>query len=728
MAFYDRKPNTENKTEKTQNSVTSESNANPPQNNNSNTTQAPNQNPSSNQTNSSNNNSQNTPQQHAANTTQQAASQNTNVQQNTPEAHDSPEQKEADAKKEIASAHKEHAIFGETKLTQGDLSKGDVTNLLQDLTQGDDIKTAIDEIVQVLVKNEGKATVKVITQSVSLDKKKLDMYLRILKRGGIVSILYPTNPFASPVVTLHEGAMQTFNFKEEELPTEKKLLEQYTVIADFVVADVKIWVIPFENTPIYQVVPHKLSPGSVALLEDLREIMIAKIPVKLEDITDPRKVLELKETFFNTAKEELKKSMPELSEDMIKVLAGAYLHKSYGMGDMEIIMGDNWLEEVAINGANEPISVYHRKHGWIKTTTKFKSENDIYNFSSQVGRKVGKEINNLNPIMDAHLLTGDRVAATLFPISTGGDTMTIRRFSRNPWTIVHMVDPKNNTMSKEMMAFLWLAIQYELNIMVVGGTASGKTSVLNTLVSMVQPTNRVITIEDTREISLPEALHWNWVPLSSRSSNTEGLGEVTMLDLMVASLRMRPDRIIVGEIRRKQQAEAMFEAMHTGHSVYATMHADTAEQIKKRLTQPPIDIPETEIQALHLVVVQYRDRRRGIRRTLEIAEFMPGTEQTGVKLNYLYRWRARTDTFDKDNDSIRVVEDLNLHTGLTVKEIQDDLAEKEEVLQWMIDNNIKDVNKVGQIMRIYYKYPKQLMDNIRSGGKFGNVHDGENPQ
>ena len=471
----------------------------------------------------------------------------------------------------------------------------------------------------------------------------------------------------------------------------------------------------------YQVVPHKLSLGSQALLVELMEDLVKEIPVKLEDITDPRRVLELKELFFNKARDSIKKAIPEADERLQKVLAGSLLHYSYGLADIEIIMADNWLEEIAVNGVNEPISIYHRRYGWLKTSTHFKSETEIYNFASQIGRKVGKEINSLNPIMDAHLLTGDRVAATLFPISTGGNTITVRRFARNPWTVAHMIDPRNPTMSKEIMAFLWLAIQYELNMLVVGGTASGKTSVLNTLVSMIQPTNRIISIEDTREIQLPEALHWNWIPMNSRSANPEGLGEVTMLDLMIASLRMRPDRIIVGEIRRKNQAEALFEAMHTGHSVYATMHADTAEQTRRRLIQPPIEIPENETQALHLVVVQYRDRKRGIRRTLEVGEIMPSTAEQGIKVNYLYRWRPRRDRFEKDNESIRVVEDLNLHTGMTVRDIEEDLAQKEMILQWMIDNDIRDIDKVGQIMRIYYKYPKLLLDTVMDKGKIPNV-------
>lgn len=606
------------------------------------------------------------------------------------------------------------------KLTE--LEKGAVENLLQDLAQGESITTILDDVTNIIQEAKGKTSLSNILKESNLSKKQVEYCVKMLQKGGFITITYPTNPFASPEIEIvKEKHSSSLNFISKDLHKDRKKMESYTVISDYVVADVNIWSIPFENTPIYEVVPHDLGAGSMALIFALVEEMARIIPVKLEDITDPRKMLELKQKFYEVAKQQMRKALPEINEDRLKVLTGVLLHHSYGLGDMEVIMADDWLEEVAINGANQPISVYHRKYGWVKSTKQFASEQDIYNFSAQIGRKVGKQINNLDPIMDAHMLTGDRVAATLFPISTEGDTLTIRRFSRNPWTVVHMIDPKNHTMSDEMMAFLWMCMQYELNIMVVGGTASGKTSVLNTLSSLIPPTNRVITIEDTREISLPEALHWNWVPLSSRPKNAEGVGEVTMLDLMVASLRMRPDRIIVGEIRRKQQAEAMFEAMHTGHSVCATMHADTAEQIKRRLTQPPIEIPEDEIQALQLVLIQYRDRRRGIRRTLEMAELLPGSGEEKVNLNYLYRWRARRDIFEKDNASIRVFEDLNLHTGMTVNDIEEDLATKQSVLHWMSVNDIKDVNKVGQIMRIYYKYPKLLLDTIQDGGSAGDL-------
>ncbi|MEE9525912.1 MAG: type II/IV secretion system ATPase subunit, partial [Candidatus Woesearchaeota archaeon] len=319
-------------------------------------------------------------------------------------------------------------------------------------------------------------------------------------------------------------------------------------------------------------------------------------------------------------------------------------------------------------------------------------------------------------IMDAHLLTGDRVVATLFPISTAGNTITIRRFARNPWTIVHFIDPKINCFSIEIAAFLWLAMQYELNILVAGGTASGKTSVLNAVTSLIPATQRIISIEDTREITLPDSLLRNWVPLTSRNPNPEGKGGISMLDLMVASLRMRPDRMIVGEVRRRAQAEAMFEAMHTGHAVYCTMHADTVAQVLRRLVEPPIKIPQSEVEALHLILVQYRDRRKGMRRTLELAEVLSGEDKLNV--NYLYRWIPRTDKFEKTDDSVRIIEELNLHTGMTPKEINKDLKEKQMILQWMLKNNIRDVNDVGQVMRIYYKNPNIIINAAKKSQKW----------
>ncbi|MBW2966145.1 type II/IV secretion system ATPase subunit [Candidatus Woesearchaeota archaeon] len=581
----------------------------------------------------------------------------------------------------------------------------------KEIPKKNSVQTIVDRLLEI-VKRKKDIKFSQLAKELKIDSKTVERLAKKLSKQNIVKIIYPINVLQEPRVSIEKGE----KFVEKKyLLKDKKLLESYTITADFVKAKVNIWDIPEKDVPVYEVIMPELEPATKALLNNLMNDLAQKIPIAVEDITDPRKIVELRKIFFEKALQTIKTELPNSEEQQIKMLAGIMLHKMYGLGEMEVILSDNLLEEVALNGANQPISLYHKKYGWLESTEYPKSEEEIYNFASQIGRKVNREITSLNPIMDAHLLTGDRVAATLFPISTAGNTITIRRFARNPWTIVHFIDPKINCFSIEIAAFLWMAVQYELNIMVAGGTASGKTSVLNAITSLTPATQRIISIEDTREITLPDSLLRNWIPLTSRNPNPEGKGAVTMLDLMVASLRMRPDRMIVGEVRRRRQAEAMFEAMHTGHAVYCTMHADTIAQVLRRLIEPPIKIPKAEIEALHLVLVQYRDRRKGVRRTLELAEVLSGEDKLDV--NYIYRWRPTSDSFEKANDSIRIMEELNLHTGMTPKEIDKDLKEKQIILQWMLKNNIKDVNPVGQIMRIYYKTPDVIINAAKQNKK-----------
>jgi len=331
------------------------------------------------------------------------------------------------------------------------------------------------------------------------------------------------------------------------------------------------------------------------------------------------------------------------------------------------------------------------------------------NYSSQIGRKIGRDINVLSPILDAHLLSGDRVNATLFPISAEGNTLTIRRFARRPWTIVDFLG-KAHTMNTEMAALLWLAMQYEMNVIISGGTASGKTSTLNTLLSLVPSYHRIISIEDVREIVLPKYLKWNWIPMITRSKNPEGLGEVTMLDCMITSLRMRPDRIIVGEIRRKREAEVLMEAIETGHSIYSTIHANSAYQVLRRLAESPMSIPPMQIELIDLIVVQYRDRKTNRRRTYEISEIEQTSTGKGLQVNTIYKWSPRTDDWEQLNKPSKLLTLLNLHTGLTEEDIEKELATRKIILDWMAAQNISELDQIGFVMKLYYSNAKRVLD------------------
>jgi flagellar protein FlaI len=263
-------------------------------------------------------------------------------------------------------------------------------------------------------------------------------------------------------------------------------------------------------------------------------------------------------------------------------------------------------------------------------------------------------------------------------------------------------------MNSEMAATLWLAMQYELNILIAGGTASGKTSALNSMLALVPTYHRIISIEDVREIILPKYLDWNWVPMVTRSPNPEGLGEVTMLDLMVTSLRMRPDRIIVGEIRRKKEAEVLMEAIETGHSIYSTLHANSGYQVLRRLAEPPINIPLMQIELIDLIVVQYRDRKTNRRRTYEIAEIEQTSTGQGLQINTVYKWVPRSDNWEKLNKPTKLITLLNMHTGMTEEEIYNEIKQRQEILEWLKRIDLNDVDEIGFIVKLFYSNPAKV--------------------
>jgi len=568
------------------------------------------------------------------------------------------------------------------------------------------VRTKIDALCDALAAKTGQtATIDSIAKEIGISEEDAEGLAKTLAALGVVDFTYSAVPFAKPIIRLRMP-------REGEGPKKPvgKLLSHYDVETHHVMADVEILDVRRESRPIYVLSVPRVGFYTGIFLEHIRDELARSVPIETEELIDPRKSSVLVMRFYEAAERALEKKIPNLAARDRHTLAGMLLHRMYGLGDIELLMSDDLLEEIAVNGSQEPISVYHRKFGWCKTNMCIPTEEGIYNYASQVGRKSGRDITLLNPIMEAHLTTGDRVTATLFPISTCGATITIRRFAREQWTIIDFIGL--NTLSIEMAAFLWECIQYEMNMLVAGGTASGKTSMLNTLCALIPPSSRTITIEDTKELSLPSYMRWNWVPLVTRQPNPEGKGEVTMLDLMVSSLRLRPDRIIVGEVRKRREAEVLFEAMHTGHAVYSTLHADTGGQVLRRLMHPPFAIPITELQAMQLILVMYRDRRKGWRRAYEISEVMASTAEA-ISLNTIWRWRARQDEFEKASDSIRTIEEFNLHTGMSAEELAKDLKAKEKILAWMLRRKLRSIEDVGTVMNIYYKSPDEVEEAAR---------------
>ena len=568
--------------------------------------------------------------------------------------------------------------------------------------------TKIDTMVEIIGKKK-TARFEELGKELKMDPGAIERIARILESAHLVDINYPLNPFSKPTVVLVKAKEQ-----EEELTLSGKKVETYPIndSSGGKIAEVEILFSQEEKRNVYFVHLPRLSSWTRAFLDFIKSETTKNLPLLGVERTQEEVHREMNERA--AAVRRLISAELTIDSDALRVLTKIAMDEMYGLGELETLISDPMLEEIILNSAKNPVSVYHRVYGWMKTNIFLKSEEEVENYSSQIARKVGRQITNLTPILDAHLVTGDRANATLYPISTSGNSLTLRLFAREPWSIVKFASDEVHSMSVDMAAMLWQAVHYEMNVIVAGGTASGKTSALNSLVSLIPPYQRVVTIEDTRELVLP-TYQWNWIPLATRAPNPEGLGEISMLDLVVNSLRMRPDRIVMGEIRRKKEAEVLFEAMHTGHSVYGTIHADTADQVIKRLVEPPIELPPTEVEDIHLLLVQYRDRRKNIRRTLELAEVMPGAKVPEV--NHVYKWRPRTDTFESVRAPNRYVEQMNLHTGFTSKEVADDQHSKATVLQWMTKNKFFRVDDVGRVMKTYYADEAGLVSAVEKGLK-----------
>lgn len=508
-----------------------------------------------------------------------------------------------------------------------------------------------------------------------------------------------------PIIKAESPAPKFFESKITAIKPAGKAIESYQLEIDR--AKVEIRIEKTEEGLMYDIYLPKIDTGTRVLLDEIRKDLIAITTIAIGEIIDQKSVQKIKNKFMKDAGDMLRNKIPNISKDSEDFLIGILMQEMLGLGIIEFPLNDPSLEEIVIVNSKE-IRVYHKKYGWLNTNITLKTEEEVINYANIIARRVGRQISILNPLLDAHVVTGDRANAVLYPIATKGNTITIRKFSRDPWTIIDLIN--NNTISKDIAAILWLAIEYEMNILFSGGTASGKTVCLNACMPFIPPNHRIISMEDTRELMLPKFLYW--CPLVTRTPNPEGKGEVSMLDLLVNSLRMRPDRIILGEIRRQREAEVLFEAMHTGHSVYSTVHADTANETIRRLTNPPINIPASMLNSVNLNAVMFRDRRRGIRRVFQLAEFMPGKET--FTANLLYRWVPEKDEFRAHNKSMAFFDELSRNTGMDEKEINKEIKNKNAIFDWLIKNKIRDLESFGKLMNFYYADKENLFNIIKN--------------
>jgi len=529
--------------------------------------------------------------------------------------------------------------------------------------------------------------------------------LKLKNPGKVVkpTIKLKTKDLKKPIKQ-KKGKIVKLSEKKQKAKIPGKIIESYNLEIDK--AKVTIKIIKGPKGVSYNLYVPEIGIATASLLNEIRNELVAVTTISMKEIMDPAALVGIKKRFMNEAASLLREKLPTINPDIQEFLIGKLMQDMLGLGEIEFLVNDIALEEVVIPSSKEPIRVYHKKYGWLPTNLKISKEEEIANYSNIVARRVGRQITVLSPLLDAHLVSGDRVNSILFPISTKGNTITIRKFARDPYTIIDLITSR--TCNLEVATLLWLAIEFEMNVLISGGTASGKTVLLNACMPFIPPNHRIISVEDTRELMLPDFLYW--CPLVTRTPNPEGKGAVSMLNLLVNSLRMRPDRIVLGEMRRKEEAMVLFEAMHTGHSVYATVHADSAAETVSRLTNPPLSVPPNLLKAVNLNVVMFRDRKRGIRRISQIAEFEAGGNR--AEANILYRWVPEEDKIIKHAESSRFFEDISRMTGMSQKMLNTNLEDKKKILDFLIKNKVRDLNDLGRVMNLYYTNKEELIKLI----------------
>jgi flagellar protein FlaI len=389
-----------------------------------------------------------------------------------------------------------------------------------------------------------------------------------------------------------------------------------------------------------------------------------------------------------------------------------YIERNYlGYGRIDGLNRDPALEDISCNGVGIPIYLFHQRYQNIKTNVTF-AEEELNSTVIRLAQRGGKHISIASPIVNATLPDGSRVEATLGrEITTRGSSFTIRKFRADPFTPVDLM--KYNTMSPEIIAYLWLAIENNRNMLFAGGTASGKTSSLNAVSLFIPQPSKVITIEDTRELML---YHGNWVAGVTRESQIQGSSvEIDMYDLLRAALRQRPEYIIVGEVRGKE-ALTLFQAMNTGHTTYSTMHAGSIQAVVNRLLNEPINVPNMMLQSLNIVGIQELVYLNGqkLRRTRSVVEITGIDPRTNnLRINELYRWNSLDDTYEPMGESV-VLSDIMSRRGWDRARLKREIADRIRVLEYLCDRGVRDYRRVTIAINAYYVMPDKVLEMIRS--------------
>ena len=455
---------------------------------------------------------------------------------------------------------------------------------------------------------------------------------------------------------------------------------------------------------IYWVEEPKLSKEEENLLlkirEELGRLMSARNVPSIYDYSS------VKEYVKGIAESLIRRYAPSINPEGAKRIMYYLLKNTVGFGSIEPLVNDPRVEDVHINGPGRSIYVWHNRYGHIKTNISI-SDDELSRLVTLLSQRIRRNPSSASPILEGLLMPENfRVEMLLRDIVSIGPVITIRKFREVPLTVVEMI--KLGTLSSKLAAYLWFMLDHGVSILIIGPTGAGKTTLLNALLFLVRNGFRIITIEDARELYL---LHDHWVPLVARTSETPGVANVDLYELVKVSMRLRPDYIVVGELRG-EESYVFFQALASGHTGLSTLHAYSAEMAIRRLLSKPMEIPATLLTSLG-VIVQISIVAKGdeiTRRVTRVEEVIDVQEDRPV-LNRVFEWRRSDDSIVNVNESVLVSRIIENH-ALQPDEVKAELNRREEFMSLMVKRNISSPSDVFEIINKYYMNPEEAFNEL----------------
>ena len=514
-----------------------------------------------------------------------------------------------------------------------------------------------------------------------------------------------------------EAALPGFKIKKSDRIIEfpktddlSKVNITYPLIEPFVYANIRMS--QYSKELIYNVLEPELTAEEKEIMKKVAEALIEVVEVELSAVTDEGKAMEYLEKQIKFVMREF--GIRLTPEQYVKIMY--YIYRNFiGFNEIEPFLQDPNIEDISCDGVGAPIYIVHRKFGSLKTNIVIEDVEYLREFIIKLAERCGRYVSYAEPILAATLPDGSRVSATLAgDVATRGPTFTIRKFGENPLSPVDQI--KMMTASAELLAYFWYIIENGASFLVVGGVATGKTSFLNSLCMFIPPESKIVSIEDTRELRIPNE---HWVPSLARTGfgiplpTGEKYGGVTLFDLLKESFRQNPDYVIVGETRGKE-AYVLFQGMSSGHPSMSTFHAGSVDTVIKRLITPPIELSPTLIESLNVITVMIhaRDKGKSARRIREVVEIEGVDSATNkVTTRVIFRWNPVTDSYERVENS-SFLKKIVVAKGATLEKAYEDIERRTQVLEWMFDNNINDYREVTRIIGRYYKEPEKLIKEM----------------